>query len=113
MVLRKKRICNRCDDVQLQVSFGIPDVKNLFKIYASLIERTKDIPQSETDIRFWLEHDGRAFLSWPEKWRKQLSGWCFSVAVRNNLLEPTATNENRYYLSDCLFVKRGRPHKEA
>ena len=110
MVLREKRISNQSDNVQLQLSYGVPDVTALLKIYAGLMA-DKDFEHTEKDVRYWLEHDGRAFLSWPEKWKEQLSGWCFATAVRNKLLEPTAVDENRYYLADCLFARRGRPKK--
>ena len=109
MVLREKKINNKSDEVKLSCSFSLVDVKAFFKIYAKLCKNIKDLPQSEQDFRYWLEHDGRAFLSWPQKWREQLRGWAFAVAVRNKLLIPSASRENRYYLADCLFVNRGRP----
>lgn len=111
MVLRERKINNKSDNVQLQLSYGVPDVTALLKIYAGLMA-SQDFEHTEKDVRYWLEHDGRAFLSWPDKWREQLSAWCFAVAVRNKLLIPLATDENKYYLADCLFVRRGRPPKE-
>ena len=112
MVLREKRICNHSDNVQLQLSYGVPDVKALMKIYAEMSKNIRDYPETESDVRFWLEHDARCFANYPQKWKRQLSGWAFCVAVRNRLLEPTATNENHYHLADCLFAKRGRPKKD-
>ncbi len=112
MVLREKKINNKSDNVQLQVSFGVSDIKALFKVYAEMCNSIKDLPMTEQDVRYWLEHDGRAFLSWPNKWKEQLTAWAFSLAVRTKLLIATATNENKYFLADCLFAKRGRPHKE-
>lgn len=112
MVLRERKINNKSDQVQLQMSFGLPDVKELLKIYAKLCEKIKEMPQTEENLRWWLEHDYKAFAGWQEKWRVQLSAWCFAVAVRNKLLIPLATDENKYYLADCLFVRRGRPPKE-
>ena len=112
MVLRERKINFKSDEVQVHCSFSLPDVRALFKMYAEMCIITKDLPQTEYDYRYWLEHDGRAFLSWPDKWREQLSGWAFNVAVRNKLLIPTAANENRYYLADCLFARRGRPPKD-
>lgn len=118
MVLREKRITNKSDNVQLHVSFGLPDVKSLLRLYASMMgegvteevfRKIQTFPLTEQDVRFWFEQEGRAFLSYPEKWREQLSAWAFAVAVRNKLLIPTAANENQYYFADCLFVKRGRP----
>ena len=116
MVLRERRINYQSNDVKLSLSFGVADVKALMKMYAEMFDDdllfAKDNPNSESDIRYWLEHDGRAFLSWPDKWRKELSGWCFATALRNGFLEPTAADKNRYFLSDCLFAKRGRPRKK-
>ena len=117
MVLREKKINNKADEVQVHCSFSLPDVKALLKIYAAGTNEAVEAinrqhPHSEQDVRFWLEHDGRAFLSWPQKWREQLSAWAFAVALRNKLLVPTAADEKQYYLADCLFARRGRPKTE-
>lgn len=110
MVLRERKINCQANDIKLSLSFGVPDCRAFMKMYADIVgDIQKDCPSSEHDVRYWLEHDGRAFLSWPTKWREQLSGWCFATAVRNKLLIPTAADPNRYYLADCLLVKRGRP----
>lgn len=112
MILRKQKIKNNSDNVQMFCSFGLADVKALMRLYASMCASIKDEAHAETDVRNWLEADGRAFLSWPTKWRKQLSAWCFATAVRNNLLLPTAIGDNMYFLADFLFTKRGRPRKD-
>ena len=112
MVLRDRKINLKSDEVQVHCSFSLVDVRALFKMYAEICESIKDVPQTEKDVCCWLENDGRAFLSWPDKWREQLSGWAFNVAVRNKLLIPTAANEKEYYLADCLFARRGRPPKD-
>ena len=121
MVLREKRISNKSDNVQLQVSFGVPDVKTLLRLYASMMgegvteevfRKIQTFPLTEQDVRFWFEHEGMAFQSWPEKWREQLSAWAFAVAVRSKLLISAAAHENMYYLAESLFVKRGRPKEE-
>lgn len=112
MVLRERKINLKSDEVQVHCSFSLVDVRALFRIYAGMCLITRDLPQPEDWIRYWLEHDGRAFLSWPPKWREELSKWCFAVAVRNKLLIPSAVDENKYFLADCLFVRRGRPPKD-
>ena len=113
MVLREKKISNKSDNVQLHLSYGLPDVKMLLRLYGNIEgvseEILRTIQHTEQDVRFWFEHDGRAFLSFQDKWREQLSAWAFAVAVRNKLLIPTAVDENKYYLSPSLFIKRGRP----
>lgn len=114
MVLRERKINLKSDEVQVHCSFSLPDVKALLRMYAAgeneAVEAVnRQCPHTEQDVRSWLESDGRAFLSWPDKWREQLSAWAFAVAVRNKLIVSTATDENRYFLADCLFTKRGRP----
>lgn len=111
MVLREKRINNNSDNVQLHLSFGLPDVKAFLKELASHSEALREYQFSEADVRYFLERCPNAFVSYPDKWKKQLSAWVFCVAVRNGLLEPCATKD-RYYLADSLFVKRGRPRLE-
>lgn len=114
MVLRDRKINNKVDTVKLSISFSVPDVKALLKVYANMGANPEPMSYKEDEfsIRYWLEHDGRAFLSYPQKWREQLSAWCFATAVRNKLIVPTATDENKYYLAECLYKKRGRPSKK-
>lgn len=114
MVLRNKRISNKADVVQIHVSFGVPDVKQWLMMYAQLlmcVDDAKSRTHNEQDVRLWLENDGRAFLSWPKQWRGMLSSWAWAVALREKFVISSATNENQFYLSDCLFSKRGRPKK--
>lgn len=113
MVLRERRISNKSDVVQLHLSYGLPDIKAMLKLYASFfVSCANDFQHTESDVIYWLEHDPRAFFNYPDKWRVQLSRWAFAVAVRNRLLLPSATKENSYYLADCLFARRGRPPKK-
>lgn len=111
MVLRERKINNKSDEVQIHCSFSVVDVRAYFKLYAEMCTGARYYPQTEYDVRHWMEHDGRIFLSWPDKWRDQLSRWAFAVAVRNKLLIPTAADENKYLLADFLFARRGRPPK--
>ena len=111
MVLRERKINQNSDEVQVHCSFSLVDVCGFLKMYAEPFAEIREIPHTEQDICHWLEYSGRAFLSWPQKWRPELSKWCFAVALRNNLLIQSATGKNYYYLADCLFAKRGRPKK--
>lgn len=113
MVLRERKINNKSDVVQLQVSYGLPDIKALFKVYANNFATwARESQHTESDIVYWLEHAPQAFNNYPVKWRVQLSRWAFAVAVRNRLLLPCATKDNAYFLTDGLFAKRGRPSKK-
>ena len=93
MVLRNKKLSTTSDTAELSVSFGAPDVKELLKIYvSSFVEAVSEnfartIKEDELSIRHWFENDGRAFLSWPDKWKVQLSAWAFAVAVRDKYLK--------------------------
>lgn len=113
MVLREKKINLKSDEVQVRCSFSLVDVKGFLKMYAEPFAELRKIPHTEQDVCVWLEHSGRAFVSWPVKWRKELSKWAFAVAVRNKLLVHSATKENQYFLADCLFARRGRPKKDC
>lgn len=105
------------DEVQLAVSFGVPDVREWMRRYASLFlicgakagkELAQSIPVTEGDIRHFMEKDPTVLANWPGVWRDQFSKWAFSVAVRHGLLTESAT-PNRYFLSSECFTKRGRP----
>jgi hypothetical protein len=112
MVLRERKINYKADEIQVHCSFALPDVKAMLRLYAEMCEEIRDLPHTEKDVCEWLQNDGRAFLSWPARWRGELSKWAFAVAVRNNLLIPSATGKNIYYLSETLFARRGRPKKD-
>ena len=114
MVLREKKINSKADEVQVHCSFSLPDVKAMLRIYAigcnEVVEAIhRQHPHTEQDVRFFFENNGMAFASWPDKWRQELSKWAVAVAIRNGLIVPTATDENKYFLADCLYIKRGRP----
>lgn len=119
MVLRERKINNKSDVVQIHISYGLPDVKALFKDYANRFVNScglhfaKSVANGESDIREWLEHDPTAFGNYPEKWKQQLSAWAFAVAVRNKLLTESASKPNVFYFADSLFARRGRPRKES
>ena len=117
MILRNKKIKPQADEVQVAVSFGLPDVREWMRRYATLFlicgdkagkELAQSIPVTEGDIRKWMEKDPTVLANWPSVWRDQLSAWAFATAVRHGLLTESAT-PNRYYLSDECFTKRGRP----
>ena len=101
----------------IHVSFGLPDIKDWMRKYASLFlicgakagkALAQSIPISEGDVRRWMEKDPTVLANWPSVWQDQLSGWAFATAVRHGLLTQSAI-ENRYFLSDECFTKRGRP----
>lgn len=121
MIIRKQNIKQSAEEVSLQVSFGLPDVKKAMQKYYSCIadiighDETVTDPQTEPDMRYYFEHD--TFANYDDKYREQLSAWCFSMAVKHRLLIPSCDDENKirkvYFLSDKLKRKAGRPRKDS
>ena len=112
MILRNKRIGLKAEEVQIQVGFGLPDVKRFILMYTDILSKYGNMlrdPVHEQDLRYFFEHHGEIFLSWPEKWREQLSAWAWCCAVRHGFLRQSATNENTFYFTDKAVKKRGRP----
>ena len=119
MLLRKKEISLKSETAEVSVSFGTPDVKTWMRLFAQTLTRGREEnvlwaqsqSLTETDVRCFFENSGNILLSYPAKWRTQLSAWAWATAVRNGFLEPSATpgHENVYHLADSCFLKRGRP----
>ena len=119
MILRNKKISIKAESVELSVSFGVPDVREWVRLYASALTHgreenivwAKNEAITEIDMRYFFEHHGNILLALPEKWRSQLSAWGWATAVREKFLKPSATpnGKNEYYLSENAFIKRGRP----
>lgn len=120
MIIRKQNIKQSAEEVSMQVSFGLPDVKKAMQRYyhglADICGHDFAVtePQTEPDVRYYLEH--ATFANYDEKYREQLSAWCFCMAVKHRLLIPSCDEENKirkvYFLSDELRRKAGRPRKE-
>lgn len=120
MIIRKQNIKQSAEEVSLQVSFGLPDVKKAIqRYYHGLADICGDDfavtnPQTEPDMRYYFEHE--TFSNYDKKYCEQLSAWCFSMAVKHRLLIPSCDDENKirkvYFLSDKLKRKAGRPRKE-
>lgn len=119
MIVRKQHIKDSADEVSMQVSFGLPDVKKALQKYYSSIadicgdDYARSFTQTEPDMRYYFEHD--TFANYEPKYREQLSAWCFSMAVRHHLLVPSHDNTYEaikvYFLSDVLKRRAGRPRK--
>ena len=86
-------------------------------MYAALIQESgvmdvHNYPIHELDVRYWMESDGRVLLAYPLRWREMLAEWAWAVAVRQRLVVQSSHNENKFYLSENLLKKRGRPSKK-
>lgn len=124
MILRNKRISKEAADIQLHVSFSAADVRNWIKMYAYTFthgelsgynyDYARSALMDEADVRWYFEHEGRILLSWPTKWKEQLSAWAWAVAIREGFLKPSATpgHENEYHFADSMLRPVGRPKKK-
>lgn len=121
MVLRNKSISPTAKNVQLSLSYGEPDVSDMFKWlcrcyllhgFAYDVSGQLARPFTEQDILYMLSHDLHCFGNYQEKWAQKLAEWCFLFALRIGLIIKSAVEENTYYFTEsCLEKKRGRPLK--
>ena len=121
MVLRNKSISPTAKNVQLSLSYGEPDVVDMFKwLCRCYVTHNCDFdiagqlarPFTEQDLLYMLSHDLHCFGNYQEKWAQKLAEWCFLLALRIGLIIKSAVEENAYYFTEsCLEKKRGRPFK--
>lgn len=122
MIIRDRKINVNAAEIRLSVSFSKVDVLKWLKYYSYLGSLHDSdggqwwlsIPQTEKDVRYWLEHDCMALGSFEDGLRKQLSAWAWNVAVREKYFEQSSTpgKDNEYYPTDILLKRVGRPKKE-
>ena len=116
MIIRKQNIQKSSEEVSLQVSFGLPDIKKAMQRYYSLLAdkcgntyaRTTQL--TELDLLYYFEHD--TFANFVQKYREQLSSWAFAMALRHKFILSSQDDEESkkfYYLSEKLSAKVGRP----
>ena len=118
MIIRKQEIKKTAEEVSLQVSFGLPDVKRAMQKFDNLLADrcgntyATNAPLTELDVLHFLEHD--TFANFVQKYREQLSSWAFTMAIRHKfLLSSEDDNETKkyYFLSEKLRHKVGRPRE--
>lgn len=119
MIVRKQEIKQSAEEVSMQVSFGLPDVKKAMQKYYSLLANScghtfaVSTPNTERDMLYFFEHD--TFANYVQKYREQLSAWCFAMAVRHKFLVSSYDefeSKKVYFLSEKLRLKVGRPRIE-
>lgn len=119
MIIRKQAIKKSAEEVSLQLSFGLPDVKKAMqKLYSLLADKCGNTyatnqPLSELDVLHFLEHD--TFANFVQKYREQLSSWAFAMAIRHKFLlssEDPEESKKYYFLSSSLRSRIGRPRIE-
>lgn len=118
MIIRKQEIRQSAEEVSMQISFGLPDVKKAMQKYYSFFakhghEYAVSVEQTEYDLIYFFEHD--TFANYMQKYREQLSAWCFAMAVRHKFLVPSYDefeSKKVYFLSEKLRQRVGRPRIE-
>ena len=119
MIVRKQKVRLASEEVSLQVSFGLADVKKAMqKYYRSMENISRDFarttPVTEIEMRDYFERD--TFSHFDEKYSEQLAAWCFSMALRHKFLIASVDEESEqkaYFLSDSLGRRVGRPRLET
>lgn len=119
MIVRKQKLRLNAEEISLQVSFGLPDVKKAMQKYFRSMERisrefARETPVTEIEMRDYFERD--TFSHFEEKYREQLAAWCLSMALRHKFLiasvDENDTQKN-YFLSDSLGRRVGRPRNDT
>lgn len=121
MIVRNHKINKNADEIQLRMSFSKVDVLKWLRLLGSTYNSDEETRQwflshtfDENDIRYFFEHHGQALASLDTKWREELSGWAWNVAVREKFLVQSSTpgREREYYPTETLLKRVGRPKKE-
>lgn len=108
MILRKKKICRNSDEISLQVSYSLPDIKRQLKDYYAVIGQ---LVCTEQDLLHYFGHT--LFKIYEPKHADELSKWALKLSLRNGLIIQSVTDINVYYLSESLGTRKpGRPTKE-
>lgn len=105
IVRRKAKINPQATEIALQVSYGRPDVKAMFKAFCNdswdmifVAKREKSF--HEADIREVFEYRWWGFAIFAEEWRKQLSGWMLCQLIKMGYITQSAADPDRYYFGD-------------
>ena len=121
MILRNKRINKNADEIQLSVSYGLPDIKRmvqwLFFLYGwhncdHLLQEKLNQPHTEQEMLEFFQNDLKCFGNFETKWAEQLSEWAFLSCIRNKFIIQSTIDENKFYFTElCIQKKPGRPIK--
>ena len=117
MIARKRRISTNAQEVSVQVSYGLPDVKAMLQMCFLKFEEAggqvfaTTIPHQEQDLIYYLRH--AHFEKYPDTIADQLSKWAFVQGVKAGYILQSELNKGVYFLSDILGRRPGRPRKKA
>lgn len=115
MIIRKQQIKTNAEEVSLQVSYSLPDVKKAMQRFFSLLSHGNNVfaastPLSELDILHFLRQE--VFAHFPLKYQEQLAAWMFAMAVKYKFIfssEDPTEEKKVYFLSEKLKSRIGRP----
>ncbi len=107
MIVRKRAINTSNAEVQISISYSSADIKKWMQRFVRILIKTPDAVEywrgqtlTENEVRYWLEHDGRAFLAIEKPWNTQLSQWAFKQMITAGYLTQSGNEENKYYFSE-------------
>ena len=107
MIVRKRNINPNSLDVQLHLSFGAPDIKEWVRMYVRIVFRSPEYlaerrawTMSESDLRYWMEHDPHILGNYEEPWKSQLSQWAFRRMIALGYFSQSGKNDSEYLLTE-------------
>ena len=117
MIARKRRISTNSQEVSVQVSYGLPDIKAMLQTYFLKFEEAggqvlaTTIPHKEQDFICYFRHS--AFSNYTETLAQPLAKWAFVQGVKAGYILQSEINKTDFFLSDILGRRPGRPRKNA
>ena len=116
MICRNRLINKNSEEIRLNVSFSVVDVRQSMKRYFSLLEDAVNktfavsFGSSEPDLFTYFARD--LFNGYPEDLQQQLCRWAVTLAEKHRLIFK-GTGDDCFYLSPELRRKAGRPKNES
>lgn len=116
MICRNRQINKNCEEIRLNVSFSVVDVRQSLKRYFALLADScstsfaLNFGSGEPDLFHYLSRD--LFHGYPKDLQQQLCRWAVTLAERHGLIFRGA-GDDCFYLSPELGRKAGRPQKDS
>lgn len=110
MIIRNNRINPNTAEVQIKLSYSLPDIKDFLKRYFT----TFYSPQvsevglnhlltdtiTEREFRATMEKAEWCFGNYENPWRNQLSAWLWNQVVKNEFVTPSGTSTTVFFFTD-------------
>lgn len=113
MILRKRKIDEQADELQLAICYNRSDLLRWCRcLYLTLSVNPGSLkfPWTQGEIIDFFYN--AIFTDFKQKHRKSLSRWACSSAIRHGFFWQDLKHPENYYLSERLRIKPGHPPKE-